>query len=43
VKPRAIGAKDGEEFLRELREDLKARRFGPLPVRERMIPSPQAN
>jgi RNA-directed DNA polymerase len=38
VKPRAIGAKDGEEFLRELRDDLKARRFAPLPVRERMIP-----
>ena len=38
VKPRAIGAKDGEEFLRELRDDLKARRFTPLPVRERMIP-----
>ena len=38
VKPRAIGATDGEMFLRELREDLKARRFAPLPVRERMIP-----
>jgi RNA-directed DNA polymerase len=38
VKPRAIGAKDGEEFLRQLRDDLKARRFTPLPVRERMIP-----
>jgi hypothetical protein len=38
VKPRSIGAKDGEEFLRELREDLQARRFAPLPVRERMIP-----
>ena len=25
-------------FLRELRDDLKARRFAPLPVRERMIP-----
>jgi RNA-directed DNA polymerase len=38
VKPRSIGAKDGEEFLAELRDDLKARRFAPLPVRERMIP-----
>ena len=38
VKPRSIGAKDGEAFLRELRDDLKARRFAPLPVRERMIP-----
>ena len=38
VKPRAIGATDGEGFLRELRDDLKARRFAPLPVRERMIP-----
>jgi RNA-directed DNA polymerase len=37
VEPRSIGA-DGEEFLRELRDDLKARRFTPLPVRERMIP-----
>lgn len=38
VKPSSIGAKDGEEFLRELRDDLKARRFAPLPVRERLIP-----
>ena len=38
MKPRDIGTKDGEEFLRELRDDLKARRFSPLPVRERMIP-----
>jgi RNA-directed DNA polymerase len=38
VKPRAIGRKDGETFLRELRDDLKARRFFSLPVRERMIP-----
>ena len=38
VKPRSIGAMDGEEFLRGLRDDLKARRFCPLPVRERMIP-----
>ena len=38
VKPRSIGAVDGEEFLRQLRDDLKASRFAPLPVRERMIP-----
>jgi RNA-directed DNA polymerase len=38
VKPRSIGAMDGEAFLCELRDDLKARRFAPLPVRERMIP-----
>jgi len=37
VKPRSID-RDGGEFLRELRDDLKARRFAPLPVRERMIP-----
>jgi RNA-directed DNA polymerase len=31
----------GEEgFLAELREQLKSRSFGPLPVRERMIPKP---
>jgi RNA-directed DNA polymerase len=37
VAPRSIvfGA---EKFLTELRDDLKARRFQPLPVRERMIP-----
>ncbi len=29
-----------ECFLAELREQLKARRFRPLPVRERMIPKP---
>ena len=29
---------DGEAFLRRLRDDLKARRFAPLPVRQRMIP-----
>jgi RNA-directed DNA polymerase len=29
-----------ESFLTELRADLKARRFRPLPVRERMIPKP---
>jgi RNA-directed DNA polymerase len=38
VTPRVLGTKGGEEFLRELRDDLKARRFWPLPVRERMIP-----
>ena len=37
VKPRSVDC-GGEEFLRELRDDLKARRFAPLPVRERMIP-----
>ena len=37
VKPCAIDAA-GDGFLRELRDDLKARRFAPLPVRERMIP-----
>ena len=37
VAPRSIVA--GEEtFLRQLRDDLKARRFEPLPVRQRMIP-----
>jgi len=37
VKPREIVF--GEEaFLRQLRDDLKARRFEPLPVRERKIP-----
>jgi RNA-directed DNA polymerase len=31
----------GEDtFLADLRADLKARRFAPLPVRERMIPKP---
>jgi RNA-directed DNA polymerase len=29
-----------ESFLAEIRDDLKARRFQPLPVRERMIPKP---
>ena len=29
-------------FLTELRDDLKARRFQPLPVRERIIPKPVA-
>ena len=37
VKPRSIVF--GEEvFLRRLRDDLKARTFAPLPVRQRMIP-----
>jgi RNA-directed DNA polymerase len=37
VKPRSIVF--GETaFLRRLRDDLKARRFEPLPVRQRMIP-----
>ena len=39
VAPRSIVfGRDG--FLHRLREDLKARRFEPLPVRERMIPKP---
>jgi RNA-directed DNA polymerase len=37
VRARSLDA-DGEAHLRRLREDLKARRFRPLPVRERMIP-----
>jgi RNA-directed DNA polymerase len=36
VKPRSIVF--GDVMLTELREDLKARRFKPLPVKERMIP-----
>ena len=36
VAPRDID--DTARFLGRLREDLKARRFRPLPVRERMIP-----
>jgi RNA-directed DNA polymerase len=36
VKPRSIVF--GQRLLAELRDDLKARRFQPLPVRERMIP-----
>jgi RNA-directed DNA polymerase len=39
VRPDAIFAAE-EEFLPRLREDLKARQFIPLPVRERMIPKP---
>lgn len=39
VTVRHIEADRGEEpFLAELRADLKARTFAPLPVRERMIP-----
>jgi len=39
VRPDAV--LDVEEgFLAELRADLKARRFTPMPVRERMIPKP---
>jgi len=37
VAPRSI-ASDKEAFLTELRDDLKARRFSPLPVREKLIP-----
>ncbi len=36
----AIAARGEEHFLAELGADLKARRFVPLPVRERMIPKP---
>ncbi len=36
VKPRAITA--GIELLAELRAELKARSFQPMPVRERLIP-----
>src|SRR5215207_5814397 len=39
VRPDAIFSAE-EEFLPQLRDDLKARRFTPLPVRERMIPKP---
>jgi RNA-directed DNA polymerase len=37
VTPRSIGTKAGQ-FLVELREELKMRRFTPVPVREKMIP-----
>jgi len=38
---RYVTAKIGEEdFLADLRAELKARTFRPLPVRERMIPKP---
>jgi len=39
IRPDAIFSAE-EEFLPRLREDLKARQFAPLPVRERMIPKP---
>jgi RNA-directed DNA polymerase len=39
VKPGSI-VFGRERFLTELRDDLKARRFRPLPVRERLIPKP---
>ena len=41
VKPNSIVF--GDVMLSELRDDLKARRFTPLPVKERMIPKPDAN
>ena len=37
VAPRSIGLRTGR-FLAELREEVKARRFTPGPVREKMIP-----
>src|SRR3954454_16159405 len=37
VKPRSVDFGQ-DRFLCELRDDLKARRFVPLPVRERLIP-----
>jgi RNA-directed DNA polymerase len=37
VAPRSIVVSE-ERFLRRLRDDLKARLFAPLPVRQRMIP-----
>jgi RNA-directed DNA polymerase len=37
VAPRSI-VFGSEAFLTGLREDLKARRFAPLPVREKLIP-----
>ncbi len=39
VRPESVFAA-AEWFLPELREDLKARLFTPMPVRERMIPKP---
>ncbi len=39
VRPDSIFAAE-EWFLPALRDDLKARRFTPMPVRERMIPKP---
>src|SRR5437016_1586069 len=37
IAPRSIGSGAGT-FLIGLRDDLKARRFAPTPVREKMIP-----
>jgi RNA-directed DNA polymerase len=37
VEPRSI-ASPTEAFLPQLRDELKARTFAPLPVRERYIP-----
>ena len=37
VRPRSIGQRS-EKMLEELRDDLKARRFQPAAVREKMIP-----
>jgi RNA-directed DNA polymerase len=39
LQPQSIFSAE-EGFLPQLREDLKARQFAPLPVRERMIPKP---
>lgn len=40
----SIRAELGEErFLSELRRDLRARTFRPLPVRERIIPKPRVS
>jgi RNA-directed DNA polymerase len=39
LRPESILSAD-EEFLPQLRHDLKSRQFVPLPVRERMIPKP---
>jgi RNA-directed DNA polymerase len=39
LRPDAVFSVE-EGFLPRLREDLKARQFAPLPVRERMIPKP---
>jgi RNA-directed DNA polymerase len=42
VRPDAVFSAE-QGFLPRLRADLKARRFAPLPVRERMIPKPGSN
>jgi RNA-directed DNA polymerase len=39
LQPQSIFSAE-QGFLPQLREDLKARQFAPLPVRERMIPKP---